>query len=68
MIAPYFYYADVDELIAFYRGATDRRVPSADYYACFVADERSQYKFKLVPLAFKMLRRAGEAQRVRVPH
>ncbi|MGZ8397371.1 MAG: hypothetical protein ACXWVB_12205, partial [Rhodoplanes sp.] len=53
MIAPYFYYATVDELTAFDRCATDPRVPTAEYYACFVADEKSQYQFKLLPLALK---------------
>lgn len=55
MIAPYFYYATVDELTAFDRCATDPRVPAAEYYACFVADEKSQYQFKLLPLALKKL-------------
>lgn len=55
MIAPYFHYGSIDELTAFRRCATDKRVPAADYYACFVADEQSQEKFKLVPLALKKI-------------
>lgn len=53
MIAPYYYYGDVAELMAFHRCATDPHIPAADYYACFVADEQSQHRFKLLPVAFK---------------
>jgi hypothetical protein len=63
MIAPYFYYATVDELTTFHRCAADPRVPAADYYACFVADEQSQYRFKLLPLAFKKMGRGIGPQR-----
>ena len=63
MIAPYFYYGGIDELTAFHRCATDPRVPSADYYACFVADERSQEQFKLLPLALKKIKGGKRSHR-----
>lgn len=53
MIAPYYPYANVDELDAVHRCATDPRIPAADYDACFVADAKSRERFRLLPLAFK---------------
>lgn len=55
MIAPYYFYANPDELLAFDRCAADKRAPPGDYYACFVADETSQQAFKLLPLALKKI-------------
>ncbi|WP_040620125.1 hypothetical protein [Rhodovulum sp. PH10] len=55
MIAPYYYYQDIEELAAFDACATDKRVSPEKYYACFVADEDSQAEFKLVPRAVKEL-------------
>ena len=39
LIAPYRHYAIEDELLVFHNCATDKRVPAASYYACFVYDQ-----------------------------
>lgn len=38
IIAPYKYYRTEEELLAFHRCATDRRIPEASYYSCFAMD------------------------------
>lgn len=59
MIAPYYYYQRDSELAAFDRCASDKRVPEANHYACFVVDDDSQQKFLPVPRAIKELRGKG---------
>lgn len=59
MIAPYYYYQRDSELAAFDRCASDKRVPEANHYACFVVDDDSQQNFLPVPRAIKELRRKG---------
>lgn len=63
MIAPYYYYQTPSELAAFDRCATDRRVPEANHYACFVVDEESQQRFDPVPRAVRELRGKGRKKR-----
>ena len=38
-ISPYMQYRNENDLLAVHRCATDRRVPAAAYYRCFVMDE-----------------------------
>ena len=38
IIAPYKYYRSEEDLLAFHRCATDRRIPETDYYGCFAMD------------------------------
>jgi hypothetical protein len=59
MIAPYYYYQRDSDLAAFDRCATDKRVPEANHYACFVVDEESQQDFTPVPRAIKELHGKG---------
>jgi hypothetical protein len=41
MIGPYRHYRSEDELLVFHNCATDKRVPAARYYECFVFNEES---------------------------
>ena len=38
MIGPYRHYRSEDDLMIFHDCATDKKVPAARYYACFVYD------------------------------
>jgi hypothetical protein len=38
IVAPYMHYRSPEDLAVFHRCATDRRVPAADYYKCFVLE------------------------------
>lgn len=38
IIAPYKYYRSEEDLLAFHRCATNKRIPATDYYACFSMD------------------------------
>ncbi|NVO14094.1 MAG: hypothetical protein HXX10_08665 [Rhodoplanes sp.] len=59
MIAPYYYYQRDSELAAFDRCASDKRIPEANHYACFVVDDDSQQNFSPIPRAIKELRGKG---------
>jgi hypothetical protein len=41
MIAPYRHYRTEDDLLIFHNCATDKRIPAARYYECFVFDDDS---------------------------
>ena len=41
MIGPYKHYRIEEDLMVFHSCATDKKVPAANYYACFVYDEDS---------------------------
>ena len=41
LIAPYRHYRTEDDLLIFHECATDKRIPAANYYECFVFEEAS---------------------------
>jgi hypothetical protein len=49
LIAPYRHYRSDDDLLAFRRCATSKRVPAARYYECFVYDEDSGLQRAEIP-------------------
>jgi hypothetical protein len=49
LIAPYRHYRSDDDLMAFERCATNKRVPAARYYECFVYDEDSGMQRAEIP-------------------
>jgi hypothetical protein len=49
LIAPYRHYRSDDELLPFLRCATNKRVPAARYYECFVYDEESGLQRAEIP-------------------
>ena len=49
LIAPYRHYRNDDDLVAFERCATNKRVPVARYYECFVYDEDSGMQRAEIP-------------------
>jgi hypothetical protein len=49
LIAPYRHYRSDDDLIAFQRCATNKRVPPARYYECFVYDEETGMQRAEIP-------------------
>jgi len=51
LIAPYRHYRSDDDLMAFERCATNKRVPSSRYYECFVYDEDSGRQRAEIPPA-----------------
>ena len=58
LIHPYLLYKKPADLQVFKRCANDRRVASANYYACFVIDDQEQGKASPRPLALKQRSRA----------
>jgi hypothetical protein len=58
MIAPYLYYRTPDELLVFHKCATDKRVPTALYHACFVIDDQ-ETGARPEPMAWKKAKQAG---------
>jgi hypothetical protein len=57
-ISPYMQYRSENDLLAVHRCATDRRVPAAAYYRCFVMDESGPRTVGR-PLALRELRGKG---------
>ena len=49
LIAPYRHYRSDDDLVAFERCATNKRVPAARYYECFIYDEDSGMQRAEIP-------------------
>jgi len=49
LIAPYRHYRNDDDLIAFQRCATSKRVPAARYYECFVFDDETGMQRAEIP-------------------
>jgi hypothetical protein len=49
LIAPYRHYRSDDDLVAFERCATNKRVPATRYYECFVYDEDSGMQRAEIP-------------------
>jgi len=49
LIAPYRHYRNDDDLIAFQRCATSKRVPAARYYECFVYDDETGMQRAEIP-------------------